>query len=195
MESWDEQALREMMMNYQGADAAAAEQFVRHLSPLLLRILWSPNDCECVEDLLQDCWLRIHKSRHTYRPSSPVLPWVYAIARNTRLDGYRRSRRRQSHEVAMGDFPERALGASPAPEYSDDGLLRLLDELPESQRQVIFMSKVSGMSLKEVAQATSSTVGAVKQKARRGYETLRRLTGDDFNGSGKRNELYSSISH
>ena len=32
------------------------------------------------DDLLQETWLRIHKVRHTYRPSEPVLPWFYAIA-------------------------------------------------------------------------------------------------------------------
>jgi RNA polymerase sigma-70 factor (ECF subfamily) len=41
------------------------------------------------------------------------------------------------------------------------------------------MLKVAGMSLEEVAKATSSTVGAVKQKAHRAYETLRRALGKD----------------
>jgi len=45
--------------------------------------------------------------------------------------------------------------------------------LSESQREVVAMLKVSGMSLEEVARATSSTVGAVKQKAHRAYEKLR----------------------
>jgi RNA polymerase sigma-70 factor (ECF subfamily) len=47
--------------------------------------------------------------------------------------------------------------------------------LPQSQREVIFMLKVSGMSLEEVARATASTVGAVKQKAHRAYAALRRM--------------------
>jgi RNA polymerase sigma-70 factor (ECF subfamily) len=56
-------------------------------------------------------------------------------------------------------------------------MAELLAPLPESQREVILMLKVEGMSLDEVARATSSTVGSVKQKAHRGYERLReRLT-------------------
>jgi RNA polymerase sigma-70 factor (ECF subfamily) len=55
--------------------------------------------------------------------------------------------------------------------------VELLAPLPESQREVILMLKVAGMSLEEVARATSSTVGSVKQKAHRAYERLReRLT-------------------
>src|ERR1700752_2607843 len=49
-----------------------------------------------------------------------------------------------------------------------------LSALPESHREVIVMLKVSGMSLEEVARATSSNVGSVKQKAQRDYEKLRK---------------------
>ena len=45
--------------------------------------------------------------------------------------------------------------------------------LSESQREVLEMLKVAGMSLEEVARATSSTVGSVKQKAHRAYKKLR----------------------
>ena len=54
-------------------------------------------------------------------------------------------------------------------------LSAILAELPESQRDTIVMLKLSGMSLEEVARATSSTVGSVKQKAHRAYEKLRQL--------------------
>jgi DNA-directed RNA polymerase specialized sigma24 family protein len=52
---------------------------------------------------------------------------------------------------------------------------RLIAALPEGQREVVTMLKVGGLSLEEVACATSSTVGAVKQKAHRAYERLRKL--------------------
>lgn len=52
---------------------------------------------------------------------------------------------------------------------------RALESLPESQREVIVMLKVTGMSLEEVARATSSTIGSVKQKAHRAYSKLRSL--------------------
>jgi RNA polymerase sigma-70 factor (ECF subfamily) len=53
--------------------------------------------------------------------------------------------------------------------------LRALDHLPVRQREVIIMLKVSGMSLEEVARATSATVGAIKQRAHRAYCNLRIL--------------------
>ena len=51
----------------------------------------------------------------------------------------------------------------------------LVAGLPEAQRDVLTMLKVGGLSLEEVARATSSTVGSVKQKAHRAYEKLRKL--------------------
>jgi RNA polymerase sigma-70 factor (ECF subfamily) len=51
----------------------------------------------------------------------------------------------------------------------------LLEKLPDSQREVIVMLKVSDMSMEEVARATSSTIGAIKQKAHRAYARLREI--------------------
>ena len=57
----------------------------------------------------------------------------------------------------------------------------LVAVLPEAQREVVTMLKAGGLSLEEVARATSCTVGAVKQKARRAYERLRRVLQEENN--------------
>ena len=57
-------------------------------------------------------------------------------------------------------------------------------DAPEAQRETLVMLKVAGMSLEEVARATSSTVGAVKQRAHRAYETLRRALGKERGDGG-----------
>ena len=162
------------MEHYQQADLEAAVALIHALSPSLLRYFTSQTgSCEKADDLLQETWLRIHRVRHTYRPGEPVMPWVYAIARRVRIDGYRRTRRIARHEVSMDVLPERPLETEErdAPLTFD----ALVSALPESQREVITMLKVGGLSLEEVARATSSTVGAVKQKAHRAYGRLRQL--------------------
>ena len=55
--------------------------------------------------------------------------------------------------------------------------MRLIRVLPESQREVIVMLKVTGMSVQEVALAIGSTPAAVKQKAYRAYQTIRGALG------------------
>jgi RNA polymerase sigma-70 factor (ECF subfamily) len=162
------------MIRYQAGDASAVDELVSQLSPRLLRFLSHPQlDRADAEDLLQDCWLRIHRVRHTYRATEPLLPWVFAIAHHTRLDGFRRRQRRGRLEVLVPEVPERA---------SDTGLnqhrpdvLGLLDELPDGPREVVRLLKIGEMSLEEVARATGSSLGAVKQKAHRAYATLRQI--------------------
>jgi RNA polymerase sigma-70 factor (ECF subfamily) len=167
--------LEMLMARYQRGDFTAATTLIDRLSPQLHRYFVvhfaSRGDAD---DLLQETWLRIHEVRRTYRAGEPVLPWLYAIARHIRVDHYRRTRRTASREGRLEEMPR---VAAPGPAGGAD-LEELLAPLPESQREVIEMLKVAGMSLEEVARATSSSVGSVKQKAHRAYESLReRLSG------------------
>ncbi len=192
------QTLEGLMASYQQADSEAASELIRQVSPLLFRFFVVDAATRAyADDLLQECWLRVHKSRHTYRLGEPVLPWMFAIARHTRTDGFERRRRIESHEVAVGEFeqlPARADAAgrpshgegSAACEFEESDLLRVINALPPGQREVILMLKVSGMSLEEVARATSSTVGAIKQKAHRAYKTLRQVWGGALPAGGTR---------
>src|ERR1700745_1599287 len=94
------------MERYQQADPDAPATLVGALSPALLRFFRSQAaPREHADHLLQQTWLRIHRVRHTYRPGEPVLPWIYAIARRVRVDGYRRTRRITLHEITMDTLP------------------------------------------------------------------------------------------
>ena len=162
-----------LMVRYQEGDPAAVSALVEALSPQLHRFFQAQFvSRRYADDLLQETWLRIHEVRHTYRATEPLLPWIYAIARHTRVDHYRKTRRSEDREQQVDVLPER-----PAPTASTRGpdLDAMLRELPESQREVILMLKVAEMSIEEVARATSSSVGSVKQKAHRAYEKLRGL--------------------
>jgi RNA polymerase sigma-70 factor (ECF subfamily) len=76
-------------------------------------------------------------------------------------------------ETVLAVLPEPAVQSA---ENSDlPAFEHMIAELPASQREVLTMLKVNGLSLEEVARATSSSVGSVKQKAHRAYERLRKL--------------------
>lgn len=167
-----EAELETLMARYQQGDSGAAGELVTRLSPALHRFFMIQFvSRRYADDLLQETWLRIHEVRHTHRPGEAVLPWLYAIARNIRVDQYRKTRRVEDREQQVEKLPEVvAVAADRGPD-----LEALLAQLPESQREVVAMLKMSGMSLEEVARATSSSVGSVKQKAHRAYEKLREL--------------------
>jgi RNA polymerase sigma-70 factor (ECF subfamily) len=163
-------ALEHWMSRYQQSDPAAPGALVESIALALLRFFRRNSASrELAEDLLQETFLKIHRMRRSYRPGEAVLPWVYAIARNVRVDNYRRVRRIMAHEVATNVPPEAA--------GQKEDLVAALEfdalvaRLPEAQREVIVMLKVTGMTVEEVAMATSSTVGMVKLKAHRAYES------------------------
>jgi RNA polymerase sigma-70 factor (ECF subfamily) len=170
-----ESDLPALMVGYQQGDATAVDELVRRISPSLGRYFAAASTGQDAEDLLQECWIRIHKARHTYRPSEPLLPWIFAIARYTRLDGYRKRRRLESKETLVAIPPEVAVQGAQLSSTRKVDLTWLLEQLPENQRDVILMLKFSDMSLEEVARATSSTVGSIKQKAHRAYAKLRQI--------------------
>jgi RNA polymerase sigma-70 factor (ECF subfamily) len=183
--------LESLMARYQQGDLAAATVLVQRLSPQLHRFFSVQLAIRAdADDLLQETWLRIHRARHTYRPGEPVLPWFYAIARNIRVDHFRKASRTTARELPLEETSEPEAPAPPAESAQIPDLKALLAPLPPSQREVIEMLKIAGMSLEEVARATSSSIGSVKQKAHRGYEKLR----DHLNGMGLKNERTGGLS-
>jgi RNA polymerase sigma-70 factor (ECF subfamily) len=166
-----------LMVAYQQSDPEAATALVTQLSPPIFQFFLAQcRDRSEAEDLLQDFWLRIHKARATFRPGEPLLPWLYAIARRVRVDRYRKTKSAREHEIFSEQLPEKASLPETA-QRTTPKISEMLQSLPESQREVILMLKVSGLSLEEVARATGVSIGSVKQKAHRAYESLRKRLG------------------
>lgn len=166
--------LESLMSGYQAANEDAARFLVDRVSPVLLRYFRAQESSRRhAEDLLQETWMRVHTARHAYRRGEPVLPWIFAIARHTGLDRHRKVRRVEGHEIQFDILPQTASTPHPDPGPAAPDLDTLLATLPASQREVIVMLKITGMTIEEVARATASSVGSVKQKAHRAYEKLR----------------------
>jgi RNA polymerase sigma-70 factor, ECF subfamily len=173
-----------LMARYQQGDFAAATALIEAFSPQLYRFfLAQAHSRHDADDLLQETWLHIHRVRHTYRAGEPAQPWFYAIARHVRVDHYRKALRAA---VKTRELEERSVASASltgAPDAASN-LNALLAPLSESQREVLEMLKVAGMSLEEVARATSSSVGSVKQKVHRAYKKLR----ETMSAAGRRRE-------
>jgi RNA polymerase sigma-70 factor, ECF subfamily len=175
--------LKELMVRYQLGEASAADELVGRLNRTLGRYLYATSlGAPNLDDMLQECWLRIHKARSSYRPGEPVMPWVLAIARHTRIDSYRKWKRTSAREIDIEPQLEE-LGRSPQGSWdraiAAERLIAVMKILPEAQREVVVMLKLTGMSIQEVALATGSTPAAVKQKAYRAYQSLRKELGLD----------------
>lgn len=173
------------MERYCDGDAAAFHELYRLVAPRILGyFLRMARDRALAEDLLQMTFLKIHRARSAYVRGAEPMPWIYAIAHRTFLD---EMRKRQRARVTLGptdEVPEPAarIDGQPADahdEPSHDGelyraALDALAKLPEKQREAVVLTKLDGKSIAEAAAITGTTPGAMKVRAHRGYEALRK---------------------
>lgn len=123
------------------------------------------------EDLLQDVLIAIHTRRHTYDPSQPFTPWVYAIARYKFVDYLRRTK------AALKEGPIEEAGEL----IADDDLLgvessfdleKLLANVSPKARLAIQLVKLDGLSVSEAAARSGVSESAVKVSVHRGLRAL-----------------------
>lgn len=163
------------MEHYQQGRAHETGILIHRISPELFRFFLAQQATRNeAHDLLQETWLRIHRARHTYQLGAPLMPWVFAIARRVRVDGFRKRARILRNEQGTDNLAEFAHSESPQQSSGTD-VQQILAMLPDGQREVVTLLKVNGLSLDEVSRATGLTIGAVKQKASRAYAALRGL--------------------
>jgi RNA polymerase sigma-70 factor (ECF subfamily) len=167
-----EPVLSELMAAAQGGDQEAYRRLLAIIQPIVFRYVRRrvPSN-SAAEDVCQEVLLTIHRVRHTYDPQRPFEPWLYAIARSRVIDHLRRARRISGAEVMMEILPEiPQIGG----EMTDESALEILDRLPTSQREAFVMLKIEGLSTREAADRAGITVSAVKVRAHRAYNALKK---------------------
>ena len=174
------------MDRYADGDDGAFAQVYDALSPRLYGyLLRQTRDHARAEDLLQQTMLHIHRARSRFIRGAEVTPWAFAIARRLLVDSVRRGRR----EV-VSDGSDAEAGMDPGPSAHDLLQARelatrvegVLAKLPQSQRAAFELIRNEGLSMAEAAQVLGTTVAAVKLRAHRAYEALRRALGDVLGG-------------
>ena len=132
-------------------------------------------DTALADDLLQDTFMQIHRSRRTYEPGRPVTPWVFAIARHVYLMKRRSAGRRLRFEETLAaeaksnDVPRDDLRTL----VEKDEVRRALDQVPADQREALLMHHVEGWSFVEIAARLGIRVNAAKTRAFRGMKKMR----------------------
>ncbi len=191
-----------LMARYCAGDAQAFRQLHARLAPRVLGYLVRMvRDRAVAEDLVQLTFLKVHRARGAYVRGADPSPWIFAIAHRTFLDEARRRRRARVGVAEDGQPPEVAAdltGAAAeagAPGPGDDGrgeltaaTLAALERLPPAQREAVALTKLGGKSIAEAAEIVGTTPGAMKVRAHRGYEALRRALGRAPRAAGEPGE-------
>ena len=170
----------QLMQSAQSGDKHAYRALLGMLAPMVRRVVkrrgasLSSND---VEDVVQDVLLSVHAARATYDCRRPFVPWLMAIIRNRFADAARRYGRRSAREVPVANHPETfevAEANTVDDAYGDvEALRRAVAVLPKGQRVAIELLKLREMSLKEAAQTSGMSIGALKVASHRATRALR----------------------
>jgi RNA polymerase sigma factor (sigma-70 family) len=171
----DDQRLRELMREYQSGRFEAFDEIYASTAPALRRFLLSQcRDAAKADDLIQETFLQMHRARHTYDPSYPLMPWAMAIARHVWLMDRRTLSRRPwaPDDVMDMELPVRAEAASLA---ERDEVRRALGQVAPARRQAVIQHHLLGFSFKEIAERAGIAETAAKLRSSRGIAQLRAL--------------------
>ncbi len=172
-------ALTQLMAEYQAGHPEAFDGLYAALAQDLRAYLTSlTRDASRADDLLQETFLQLHRSRASHIPGHPVRPWVFAIAKRTflmdRRGAGRRLRREAdplAHVVATPTATEGQLHAR----HEVEGALR---QITPERRRAFLLHHVFGFSFKEIAARLGINTGAAKIRSSRAQRDLRHILGD-----------------
>jgi RNA polymerase sigma-70 factor (ECF subfamily) len=159
------------------------EKYHRAMINFLFRMV---HNQAIAEELAQEVFLRVYRSRESYRAEAKFTTWLYRIATNLAVNHARDTRHERAAQTLYLDAPDQETGTTP--DVADDEptveqrLLR--DErmaairthvmaLPERQRMAVLMHKYQGMDYRQIGEVLKLSESATKSLLFRAYQTLR----------------------
>jgi len=138
------------------------------------------------EELAQEVFLRVYRSRQTYRAEAKFTTWLYRIATNLGVNHARDTKQERAAQTIYLDQPDPETGTTPdvadmhpgaEEEMVKDERMRAIRKhvmaLPERQRTAVLMHKYQGLDYKEIGQVLRLSESATKSLLFRAYQTLR----------------------
>jgi RNA polymerase sigma-70 factor (ECF subfamily) len=171
-----------LMLRYRDGDVAAfGILYKRHSDSLFRYLLRLSRHHDTAEDLYQEVWSKIIKSRSRYRPTAKFTTFLYRVAHNCFIDHIRRNKR-HTNEVSVD--PDES--ASPMDEPEDDAersiarekLNQALGELPPEQRDVVLLFLEAGLSVDKIASVTGVNRETAKSRLRYATAKLKSALAD-----------------
>lgn len=173
------------MLAFQAGDDDAFTQLVEHYQAAafaMLRRILGPHGQ--VEDLAQEAFLRVWRSRDRYQPQGKFTTFLYRVTYNLALNRLRDNKRKPLYSMPQAEDGSTMEPGDPegaAPEVGADQsdwssiIERALGELPENQRAAVVFQHYDGMELHEIGEILGISPQAVKSLLHRARTRLRTL--------------------
>src|SRR5215472_1359226 len=177
----------EMMLRVKAGDDSAFDYLVqKYRRPIVSFMYRMAHNAAAAEDLAQEVFLRVYRSRESYEASAKFTTWLYRIATNLAVNHARDTRHERPEVQVSLDEPDDesgttleladgALNAEQAMVRQErfEAIRRKVEALPEQQRLAVIMHKYQHMDYKQIAAVLKKTESATKSLLFRAYEALR----------------------
>ncbi|WP_407526504.1 sigma-70 family RNA polymerase sigma factor [Lacibacter sp. MH-610] len=176
---------QQLVHQFKDGDATALETLVlRHKDKLYTSIFLLVKDKYLAEDLFQEVFIRVIDTirGNRYTEEGKFLPWAMRIAHNLCVDHFRRVKRTptiktsDNHDIfEVLNFSEDNAEQKMMKNQSYDRIRRMLDLLPEEQREVIVLRHYADLSFKEIASLTNCSINTALGRMRYGLINMRKM--------------------
>jgi RNA polymerase sigma-70 factor, ECF subfamily len=177
----------EVMLRVKAGDESAFEYLVqKYRRPMVGFMYRMSHNAAAAEDLAQEVFLRVYRSRSGYEASAKFTTWLYRIATNLAVNHARDTRNERPEKMASLDEPDEETGTTMDVADSsltvEESMVRRermaairakVQALPERQRTAVLMHKYQQMDYKQIAEVLKLSESATKSLLFRAYETLR----------------------
>jgi len=168
----------------QGDERAFEVLLQRHKRKVWSHIYLMVRDREATEDLFQEAFIKVVHTLKSgkYNEEGKFLPWVMRIAHNLVIDHFRRNKKmplvrgNEDHDVfATVAQPGKNAEQNLVNVQIDDDVRKLIDHLPEEQREVVIMRTYLNMSFKEIAEHTQVSINTALGRMRYALINMRKM--------------------
>lgn len=176
---------QELVRSYMNGDSNAMNVLVeRYKDKIFTSIYLLVKDKYLAEDIFQDVFIRIIDTLKggRYTDEGKFLPWAMRIAHNMCVDHFRKVKRNPSiktsddHDIfEVLNFSEAGADQKIMANQSHDKIRRMVDLLPEDQREVIILRNYADLSFKEIAELTNCSINTALGRMRYGLINLRKM--------------------
>lgn len=174
-----------LVKNYiSGDESALASLIERHQSKIYGFIYSKINDRDLSNDIFQDTFIKVIKTlkSQSYNEEGKFLPWVMRIAHNLVVDHFRKAKKmpfqRETEEYSIFNYmTDNSLNIEGQiiSEQVETDLAKLLDELPQDQKEVLIMRMYQDLSFKEIADLTGVSINTALGRMRYALLNLRKI--------------------
>ena len=184
---WTQLSDAEIMLRVRQGDDAGFNYLIQKYQRQIVHFMFRMVHNQAVaEELAQEVFLRVYRSRETYRAEARFSTWLYRIATNLGVNHARDTKHERAAQNIYLDAPDPETGSTPdvadATPDVEHNLLRNerlsairahVLELPERQRTAVLMHKYQGMDYKQIGEVLKLSESATKSLLFRAYQTLR----------------------